>query len=186
MDERRDPLIGDRVRLTRPTPADADAIAEWFADGAFLRAMDSAPAAPWDRERVNELLDGDLDDGESFVFAVRTVDGDELVGHVTLSGIQWSNGVGWAAVGIAPDQQSRGYGTGAMELLCSFAFDECALHRVQLTVFEYNRRAIDLYERLGFQREGTYREFLARDGRRYDMLLYGLLRDEWVGRHEAA
>ena len=53
------------------------------------------------------------------------------------------------------------------------------LHRVQLTVFAYNERALALYERLGFQREGVYREFIQRDGVRYDMYLYGLLRREW-------
>ena len=58
-------------------------------------------------------------------------------------------------------------------------FDELNLHRVQLTVFDYNKRAIALYEKLGFQHEGTFREFLHRDGRRYDMHLYGLLRREW-------
>jgi RimJ/RimL family protein N-acetyltransferase len=46
-------------------------------------------------------------------------------------------------------------------------------------VFSYNDRAIALYEKLGFQREGVYREFLQRDGERHDMYLYGLLHREW-------
>ena len=45
----------------------------------------------------------------------------------------------------------------------------------------YNERAIKLYEKLGFTREGTLREFIFRDGNRYDMYLYGLLRHEWSG-----
>ena len=69
-----------------------------------------------------------------------------------------------------------------MRLALKFAFDELNLHRVQLTVFAYNDRAIALYEKLGFQREGTFREFLHRDGARYDMYLYGLLRREWEAR----
>lgn len=39
-----------------------------------------------------------------------------------------------------------------------------------------------LSEKLGFQREGVYRERLSRDGKRYDMYLYGLLRREWEPR----
>jgi RimJ/RimL family protein N-acetyltransferase len=58
------------------------------------------------------------------------------------------------------------------------------LHRLQLTVLDYNARAIAMYERLGFQREGTYRELGLRDGRRYDMHLYGLLRPEWEAHHK--
>jgi len=60
-----------------------------------------------------------------------------------------------------------------------FAFDELNLHRVTATVFSNNERSIALFEKLGFRREGVYREFLQRDGRRYDMYLYGLLRPEW-------
>ena len=45
-----------------------------------------------------------------------------------------------------------------------------------------NERAIALYEKAGFRREGVFREFGQRDGRRYDMYLYGLLRPEWEQR----
>jgi RimJ/RimL family protein N-acetyltransferase len=69
-----------------------------------------------------------------------------------------------------------------MELLLDFAFNEINLHRVFLTVFSYNQRAIRLYEKLGFQREGIYREHLQRDGQRFDMLHYGILRREWAAR----
>ena len=75
--------------------------------------------------------------------------------------------------------RGKGYGYEVMQLVLRFAFDELNLHRIQLTVFSYNERAIALYEKLGFHREGVYREHLQRDGRRYDMYLYGLLRSEW-------
>lgn len=56
---------------------------------------------------------------------------------------------------------------------------ELNLHKLQLTVFSYNTRAVSIYESLGFKREGSFREFLERDGRRHDMYLYGLLKREW-------
>lgn len=75
-------------------------------------------------------------------------------------------------------------GTGVMRLLdanpaAPKTKAELNLYRLQRTVFSYNERAIRLYERCGFQREGAYRELLQRDGERYDMLLYGLLAHEW-------
>jgi RimJ/RimL family protein N-acetyltransferase len=54
----------------------------------------------------------------------------------------------------------KGYGYEAMQLVLRFAFDELNLHRVQLTVFSYNERVIVLYEKLGFQHKGKYREYL--------------------------
>jgi RimJ/RimL family protein N-acetyltransferase len=73
----------------------------------------------------------------------------------------------------------KGYGYEVAQLALAFAFDEINLHRVQATVFRYNERSIALFEKLGFRREGVYREFLQRDGKRHDMLLYGLLDREW-------
>ena len=78
------------------------------------------------------------------------------------------------------EQWGKGYGREAMDLVLKYGFDELNLHRIQLTVFEYNERAIALYEKLGFRREGVFREFMQREGQRYDMYLYGLLRREWA------
>ena len=75
--------------------------------------------------------------------------------------------------------RGHGYGRDAMHVGLNFVFNELNLYRVCLTVFSYNESAIALYEALGFTREGVYREHLERDGRRYDMYLYGLLRPEW-------
>jgi RimJ/RimL family protein N-acetyltransferase len=69
-----------------------------------------------------------------------------------------------------------------MDLVIHYAFDELNLHRLQLSVIAYNARAIAMYEKLGFVREGNYREFVERDGARHDLLLYGLLRPEWCQR----
>lgn len=71
-----------------------------------------------------------------------------------------------------------------MELALDFAFYELNLNRVQLTVFDYNQSAISLYKKLGFQQEGSYREFIHRNGKRHDMLLFGLLKREWESRTE--
>jgi RimJ/RimL family protein N-acetyltransferase len=87
--------------------------------------------------------------------------------------------VAWLAIAIGPDTWDQGYGQEALGLLVDFAFRELNLYRIQLTVFAYNARAIRVYEKLGFRREGVFRAFLERDGQRHDMLLYGLLRPEW-------
>ncbi len=45
-----------------------------------------------------------------------------------------------------------------------------------------NDRAIRAYERAGFQRKGVIRQAVQREGQRHDMLLYGILREEWVSK----
>ncbi len=177
-----DLLRSPRVRLTAITAADLPAIARWYDDVTFARDFDSRPARPRTEAELAEWLQAQQKSATAFVFAIRLRENDELIGTVEIDGIQWAHRVGWLAIAIGPaTRRGHGYGEEALRLALRFAFDELNLYRVQLTVFGYNERAIRLYERLGFQREGTYREYLERDGRRFDMYLYGLLRREWTG-----
>ena len=50
----------------------------------------------------------------------------------------------------------------------------------RLSVFAFNERARRAYEKAGFQVEGRLREAIARDGRWWDEIQMGILREEWV------
>jgi len=50
-----------------------------------------------------------------------------------------------------------GVGTALMKALLDIADNWLMLVRVELTVFEDNERAIHLYEKLGFEKEGLMR-----------------------------
>ena len=173
-------LHGTKVRLTALTSADLPTIARWHENGKYLRLFDALPARPKSQAELARWLEERQKETQVFLFGIRLLDGDDLIGVLELDGILWAHQVGWLSIGIGDrDNWGKGYGYEAVQLALKFAFHELNLHRLQLTVFSYNDRAIVLYEKLGFHREGTYREFLERDGRRYDMYLYGLLRHEW-------
>jgi RimJ/RimL family protein N-acetyltransferase len=171
---------GERVRLTAVRPEDSAVMARWYEDSEFGRMYDSGVAVPRSADSVRRWMDNSSGSAAAYSFAIRLLESDDLIGFLDIDGIQWNNGCAWMSLAIGDrTQRGKGYGYEAMTLALRFAFHELHLHRVQLTVFSYNERAIRLYERLGFQREGVYREYLQRDGQRYDMLLYGLLRREW-------
>ncbi len=173
-------FYGERVRLTSLYPSDVQTMTRWYEDGEFARLFDTNPAHPKSESAIHKWLDGNERDRDSFALAIRMLYSDDLIGYVQIDGIQWTHGCGWLAIGIgSPSHRNKGYGTEAMRLTMRFAFHELNLHRLQLTVFGYNEAAIKLYERLGFQREGAFREYLRRDGERHDMILYGILAREW-------
>jgi len=76
--------------------------------------------------------------------------------------------------------RGKGYGRDALNILLRYAFMELNLRRVTLTVFEYNEQAIRMYQQAGFRLEGRHRQVLHREGRRWDMLEMGILREEWM------
>lgn len=178
-------LVGKTVRLTAVEPRDIAAMARWHQDAQFMRLYDAAAARPKTERELHDYIDEQQKSKSAFVFAVRPLDNDEMIGFLELDGIVWSQGVGWVSIGFGdPQQRGHGYGTEVMHLLLDFAFGELNLRRVQLTVFSYNDAALRLYEKLGFTREGVFREFLQRDGQVHDMILYGLLRREWSAHND--
>lgn len=171
---------GELVRLTAPTPEDIPTITRWYHQSDLPRLYDATPAYPRSEAHWRKWLEDENADKNTFLFAIRPLESEPLLGIVDISGISWPHGNGWIGIAIGnAANQGKGYGYDAMQLILAFAFQELNLHRVQLTVFEYNIPAIRLYEKLGFTHEGAHRQFLQRDGQRYDMLLLGLLRHEW-------
>ncbi|OQY22846.1 MAG: GNAT family N-acetyltransferase [Anaerolineaceae bacterium 4572_32.2] len=173
-------LCGDRVRLTALNTSDLPTLVHWFEDAEFMRLYDARPARPKSEAELGRWLEELHKAKDDFAFAVRPLDSQDLIGYVELDGILWPHGVCGFSIGIGERSHwGQGYGYEAARLALAFAFGELNLHRVTATVFSYNKRSIALFEKLGFQREGAFREFLQRDGKRYDMLLYGLLKHEW-------
>jgi len=79
----------------------------------------------------------------------------------------------------------QGIGTAAMTRALDVAFGPMALEEVYLRVFANNERAIALYDRMGFRREGM----LSPSRRRDDpapVLLMKLTRSRWQSRREAS
>ncbi len=173
-------LRGDRVRLNALTLDDIPTIVRWYENAEFLRLYDARPARPRSEAELSRWLE-ELEKTENTVaFAVRLLDDNELIGYTELDGILWPHGVSGFSIAIGDRAiWGKGYGYEAARLALAFAFDELNLHRITATIFSYNKRSIALFDKLGFQYEGVFREFLQRDGKRHDMLLYGLLRREW-------
>lgn len=175
-------LHGEKARLTAVNSYDLSTLARWWADSDFLRHYDSTPAYPKTEDQLARRVEGGQDGRENFLFAIRPLATDEIVGLFELDGIIWSHRTSGLSIGIGNAEHRRqGYAADAMRVGLNFAFNELNLYRIYLSVFSYNEAAIALYEKLGFTREGVYREHLERDGRRFDMIHYGILRHEWRG-----
>ena len=176
-------LQGTNVKLTACTPHDIPVMLRWYQDDNLLRLLDALPARPRSENGLAEWISNPQKATDSFLFGLRLCADDTLIGCIELDGILWTHQTSWLAIAIGDAvHRDKGYGREAMELALRFAFYELNLYRVQLTVFGYNHRAIALYEKIGFTREGVYRECLHRDGQRHDMILYGILRPEWEAR----
>lgn len=74
---------------------------------------------------------------------------------------------------------SKGYGSDAMKTLIHYLFQTMNLNRVQLNTWSGNVRAIRSYEKCGFVVEGRLRNDAYIDGKYYDTVVMGLLKEEF-------
>jgi RimJ/RimL family protein N-acetyltransferase len=173
-------LEGSLVTLRPVDPEkDFEIYNAWMKDSHFARLLDSDPVIPWPKKMTKEWMEKHQDDFLEFIFHP-TGEPDRPIGFVGLDGINWVSRNTWVGIGIGNrDYWGKGYGTDAMRVMLRYAFCQLNLHRVSLSVFAYNPRAVRSYEKAGFTREGVEPEFLARDGQRFDIILMGILRSEW-------
>jgi ribosomal-protein-alanine N-acetyltransferase len=81
-----------------------------------------------------------------------------FVGQARLTVNQLDNRARYAVGLFDPTVWSIGLGTEITQLVLRHAFEELELHRVDLRVLQYNKRAIKCYEKCGFIQEGIERE----------------------------
>lgn len=78
-----------------------------------------------------------------------------------------------------PEIWGKGAGREIMNELLKYCFTFLHMERVTLDYYTGNKRALTLYESLGFKSEGVARNATKKDGQYYDLHLMSLLRSEF-------
>lgn len=86
---------------------------------------------------------------------------------------------GEIGVDIIAAYQGQGYGAEAMRWILGWGFDMAQLHRIRLGCFGWNKKALRVYERIGFRLESTEKEAIWCNGRWWDNYWLAMLEDEW-------
>jgi RimJ/RimL family protein N-acetyltransferase len=166
---------------------DPEIESKWTHDSEFMRLMETAPARPLSAAMIkkqDEKLEKQIEEDKNlYHFMIRAKADDRLIGKATLQWIEWTNGNAHLRLGIgAAEDRRKGYGTQALGMLLRFAFAELNLFRLTAIVPEYNEGAAALLQKFGFVQEVCRRKALERDGRRWDLYVFGLLSSEWQER----
>jgi RimJ/RimL family protein N-acetyltransferase len=119
---------------------------------------------------VRQLLAG----GGVQVLAV--TDNDQVVGWCDVARVPWAGllQVGRLGMGLLKPYRRQGYGRQLAEAAIAAA-QNGGMERIELEVFASNLPAIELYEALGFEREGFKKRFRKLDGVYDDNVIMALL-----------
>lgn len=135
---------------------------------------------PSERIQRNEEFIAALDaSAHSFVAVTTAADGSEMIignAGLSVSAIPRTRHVGSIGLMVHRDYQDQGVGSALMATLLDVADNWLMLVRVELTVFTDNERAIHLYEKFGFEKEGLKRKGAIRRGEYADEYLMARIR----------
>lgn len=180
------PVVSGRlVTLRRHRPENLDAISRWYRDPELSR-LTRYSVRPMPQEEIDRFFATRLLSPGSVAYGIHEADTDRLIGLTTFSSLDADNGSVLFHITIGErDAWGRGFGTEAARLMLWLAFERMDLHRVGLSVFAFNERAIRSYRKAGFVEEGRLRGAIARDGGWWDEVQMGILRDDWLAARAA-
>lgn len=168
------------VSLRPLAPYDFEAFRRWSTDREFCLANGWSPDL--DEAALRAWWDGLLGSlGPAFDRQGVVLEG-QLVGYVDLADIDDS--VGRASLGVAIGERSmwgRGLGRAACVRMLERGFEHLGLTRVIAEVHAPNTRSLALVAGLGFTQEGRLRRHDMYRGGVCDVLVFGLLREEFEG-----
>jgi len=177
-------VLGRRVVLRRHRPDNIRAFVRWYSDPEVARLTRYQPTA-LSADEIQRFFYSRILGTDFLAMAIHVRESDRLIGTCAFSQLDADNGSALFHITIGEaDAWGKGYGTEATELMLAHAFTRLPLHRVALTVFDFNTRAIRAYEKCGFVVEGRSREAIFRDGRYWDEIHMSVLADEWEARQK--
>jgi RimJ/RimL family protein N-acetyltransferase len=178
-------LAGERVRLRGVREDEVATLARWEMDAGRSVTLNDRVAPQSEAAAKEMIAKWSANEGDTLGFAIETLDDPAvLVGHVSVFKIQAKNRNAMIGIAIGREHIGRGYGTDAMRVIVGYGFRELGLHRIGLSVSEFNQAGIRAYEKAGFTVEGRRRESVLHDGRWYDEILMAILDHEWAARRD--
>jgi RimJ/RimL family protein N-acetyltransferase len=173
------PVTTERLVLRELRDDDAAAIASGAGDPRVARFLVQVPSPyPVSLARrwiVHRREWWTLGRGVTYAIAG---DRDELLGTVSLRRFSRDRR---AELGywIGAAMWGRGLATEACRGAVAFGFEQLELARIYAHVIAGNVASMRVLEKIGMVREGVKRQHVRKGHHLHDLVLYGLLRDEW-------
>lgn len=157
--------------------SDAEALFQIFADDRVTQYHDLDTATHVDQAKFLINRRAELfKSGQRIRWGITKKDDDIVIGSCGYT--QWIKNSYRAEIGyeLAKAHWRKGIMTEALGAIIHFGFQNMGLNRIEALVMEKNIASIRLLEKLGFQAEGTLRDYGYWKGRFHDLKMFSRLK----------
>jgi len=177
-------FMGKKVRLRAKTMADIERDKKRHAESEYNTEIDRLT----DKVYPPFSFDARIEDFENAIkqnigidncnLIIETLD-STAVGGIVVSNVDQVNGTFSYGLGIREEYQRKGYASEAIRLLLNYYFNELRFNKCNVMVFDFNEGSKKLHMALGFVEEGRLRESKYSNGQYYDILMFGVTKEEF-------
>jgi ribosomal-protein-alanine N-acetyltransferase len=166
----------EQILLRDVFEKDIDDILKWKKD-PFVRKM----ALDYDSEITYENQQEDMQkaiksDSEMY-FIIELKEDKKSIGYVRINWLNKKKQHAWLRFALG-EEREKGYAKQVLNLLCRELFrGDC--HRIEAETYEFNKASRHVLESTGFKKEGVKRKAHFDGKRYYDIIVYGLLKNEF-------
>lgn len=159
---------------------DINELCRWFnSNDEILQWAGPGLKYPLDHEQIVSMLK----DTENFpprrLMFVGVQDFVNVV-HAQIE-LNWEHGVAiLGRVVVNPAYRGKGLAIPILQHIINHVFEKSEFERIELGVYSFNNRAINIYQKLGFIKEGVRRSAVKAENERWDDVIFSLLRNEYL------
>ena len=171
-------LKSENLHLRVPTQDIYDSLRKVKPCEEFYQMVGSDPAESLfvNDEKFNKSFSESLS-RENYWHVFR---GDEIIGVAFLHSLDTNDKRARYAVGIYNKENwNIGYGQELSKAVLNYAFVDLNLHKIDLRVLAYNKRAITSYKKIGFVQEGVLRDNAFINNEWHDDIVMSILSHEF-------
>jgi RimJ/RimL family protein N-acetyltransferase len=171
-------IPGKLVKLRAIEREDLPKIASWRNDPAIYRNyIEYEPLSAAKQERWFESI---LAHPTEKNFIISLPNG-EAIGQIGIGNIDERGRVGEAIRFIMGDDRYKlmGHSAEGLYLALSYGFNHLNLHKIYATDLSTNPKMVSMHKQFGFIQEGVLREHVYHEGEHTDVVIMGLLREEF-------
>lgn len=176
-------LVTNRLCLRQIQMVDAEALFAVKSDPEVTGHYGQEPHRSMDETQawVQRCL-GDYERHEAMVWAITLKDEGRAIGECCFWNFDPNFHYAELGYELHPAYWHNGIMTEALTAVLTYGFVDLGLHRIEADPLAVNRPSQELLLKLGFKHEGTLRQRHFFRDQYYDMLYFGLLREEWMDR----
>lgn len=169
-------LETERLILRELLESDAQEILNCFSNEDVLRYYGQNPLTNIEQVKcIVKNFTKEYNEQKAIKWGIELKGTDGIIG--TIGFHNWSSEHKRTEIAFAllPSEWGRGYATEAISKVISYGFKEISLTRIGAVVFTENEASNALLTKIGFEKEGTLRNYMYQNGVPYDTNVYSLL-----------